>query len=442
MSLRMINYLLALLILLNMLLTPVWGVRVTTSMGDGNDVISTSGDYQFSDAASLKAMTILGDGYLYQERNAGGAGENKLKESVSGNRYSIENTLDSSGQMSSSSTIIASSGIGAVSTDTDLSGKFGSIGMISNSRKNLVIVEGGYLGEGDLKANLQSVAHDSAMTTGTASMLGMQCFGDDISGMMASGDTAIGMNAIYITPDENIGELQMLAANLVKSHAKPSPARASARTPTDPDLREYSLTKWMLGSPIAITIAPNDQNGATMPLGADTEITAATNTWGNAYGNPTKFFKCVTLKSDAIVKDVPVGSNGGINLYDGANMHGWSNDPQIFTQPGIIAVTWTRWDTSTTLKGANGKSYYQMAESDCYYNGKLNWYKSPTDTGYIPGNYDIQTIALHELGHTLGLGDLYTTAASDEVMYGYYNGVQWTPHTGDIAGLLAKYGKP
>jgi hypothetical protein len=345
--------------------------------------------------------------------------------------------------MSSSSTTIASSEIGAVSTDTDLLGQFGSIGMISNSRKNLVIVDGSYSGEGDLKADLQSVASDSAMTTGTASMLGMQCFSDDISGMMASGSTAIGVNAIYMTSDENIGELQMAAVNLEKSAKSPSPAKPGGGTPTDPDLREYGLTKWMLGGPIDITIAQNDPiNGAIMPVEADKEIAIATNSWETTYGDSARFFSSVALDPSAVIVDVPSGSNGGFNLYDGKNMHGWSKDPQIFTQSNIIAVTWTRWDTSSTLKGANGKPYYPLAESDCYYNGKLTWYKSDTDTGYIPGKYDIQTIALHELGHTLGLDDLYTTATSDEVMYGYYDGVQRTPHTGDIAGLIAKYGTP
>jgi hypothetical protein len=427
-----------------MLLIPVMGINVITNTGNANNAIKTSGDYQLSDMASLEALTVIDHEYVYQERNADGPGKNKIKESVSGDQYSITNTVDSSGKMSSSSTTVASSDIGAVNTDTDLYGQFGSIGMIANSKKNLFIVEGRHYGEGDLKADLQSVASDSAMTTGTASMLGMQCFSDDISGMMASGSSAIGVNAVYITPDENLGEFQMTALNLEKSAKMPSQSKsAPALSDPDPsDLNEYSLTGYMLPNAIPIIIAPNDANKAKMPTGADAEIITATNTWETAYGDSTKFFSSVTLDPTAKVRDVPVRYTGVYNLYDGKNLHGWSNDPQIFTQPNIIAVTWTRWDTTKPLTGADGKSYNSMAESDCYYNGKLTWYKSTTDTGYISRKYDIQTIALHELGHTIGLYDLYNSAASDEVMYGYYNGVKRTPHTGDVAGLFAKYGTP
>jgi hypothetical protein len=77
-SLRLTIYLIALRVLLNMLLTPALGIHVTTNAGDGNEAISTSGDYKLSDKASLKAMTVLGNGYVYQERNAGGPGNNQL----------------------------------------------------------------------------------------------------------------------------------------------------------------------------------------------------------------------------------------------------------------------------------------------------------------------------------------------------------------------------
>ncbi|MCU0600668.1 MAG: substrate-binding domain-containing protein [Desulfobacterales bacterium] len=88
-----------------------------------------------NDMASLEALTVIDHEYVYQERNADGPGKNKIKESVSGDQYSITNTVDSSGKMSSSSTTVASSDIGAVNTDTDLYGQFGSIGMIANSKK-------------------------------------------------------------------------------------------------------------------------------------------------------------------------------------------------------------------------------------------------------------------------------------------------------------------
>ena len=56
---------------------------------------------------------------------------------------------------------------------------------------------------------------------------------------------------------------------------------------------------------------------------------------------------------------------------------------------------------------------------------------------------DIQNIATHEIGHTLGLSDLYTTSCSPVTMYGYsWNGdtTKRTLESPDITGLQKLYG--
>ena len=63
------------------------------------------------------------------------------------------------------------------------------------------------------------------------------------------------------------------------------------------------------------------------------------------------------------------------------------------------------------------------------------------DIDYFPGKgYDLDTVVLHELGHAAGLNDLYTSECVDEVMYGYYTGVQTSLNTGDLAGITKLYG--
>jgi hypothetical protein len=60
--------------------------------------------------------------------------------------------------------------------------------------------------------------------------------------------------------------------------------------------------------------------------------------------------------------------------------------------------------------------------------------------GGSPTSYDIQTVALHEFGHWLALGDVYDN--SSKVMYYSisYGTVRTTLHQDDINGIIAIYG--
>jgi Matrixin len=52
--------------------------------------------------------------------------------------------------------------------------------------------------------------------------------------------------------------------------------------------------------------------------------------------------------------------------------------------------------------------------------------------------YDLFTVAAHEIGHALGLGESTTTSAA--VMYGTYNGVKSALNSDDISGIQSIYG--
>ncbi|MCK5022821.1 MAG: matrixin family metalloprotease, partial [Candidatus Aenigmarchaeota archaeon] len=55
---------------------------------------------------------------------------------------------------------------------------------------------------------------------------------------------------------------------------------------------------------------------------------------------------------------------------------------------------------------------------------------------------DFENIATHELGHAVGMGDLYTDLCSEQTMYGYANNGETKKRTleaGDIAGLNILY---
>ncbi|MDP3026842.1 MAG: matrixin family metalloprotease, partial [Nanoarchaeota archaeon] len=67
------------------------------------------------------------------------------------------------------------------------------------------------------------------------------------------------------------------------------------------------------------------------------------------------------------------------------------------------------------------------------------WGNASSNTKVI----DLQNIATHELGHGVGLADIYSTACSSVTMYGYsYYGdtEKRTLETPDITGLQTLYG--
>lgn len=55
----------------------------------------------------------------------------------------------------------------------------------------------------------------------------------------------------------------------------------------------------------------------------------------------------------------------------------------------------------------------------------------------VGSTYDLFTVAVHEIGHTLGLNESNVPAA---VMYGAYNGVKTSLNSDDIAGIQSIYG--
>jgi hypothetical protein len=60
-------------------------------------------------------------------------------------------------------------------------------------------------------------------------------------------------------------------------------------------------------------------------------------------------------------------------------------------------------------------------------------------TWRINTDYDLETVAIHEFGHALGLGESDVPQAS---MYGYYNGMKQSLNSDDVAGIQSVWGAP
>ena len=71
---------------------------------------------------------------------------------------------------------------------------------------------------------------------------------------------------------------------------------------------------------------------------------------------------------------------------------------------------------------------------DIHINSAFTWTDDPAGSGF-----DLFTVMLHELGHSLGLGH---SAVSGSVMEPFYSGRRRTLHADDIAGIQAIYGPP
>jgi hypothetical protein len=118
---------------------------------------------------------------------------------------------------------------------------------------------------------------------------------------------------------------------------------------------------------------------------------------------------------------------------DGQNIIAWGR-----TSGSALAVTYTWYYTSGLLKG-------QVAEVDTIMNLKFNWSWTPFNLKNLcasTNSYDAQDILTHELGHWVGLNDEYTSAYTDNTMYGYGSKAEVkkdTLTTGDASGVSAIY---
>ncbi|MDM7912557.1 MAG: matrixin family metalloprotease [Methanotrichaceae archaeon] len=110
-------------------------------------------------------------------------------------------------------------------------------------------------------------------------------------------------------------------------------------------------------------------------------------------------------------------------------MAGWK---YLSSAPNALAYSRTWYSLNK-----QGTPYYSALESDLSFNTKYGW-------SYSGKNYDIESVALHELGHTIGLGDLYGkpqySGDTRQVMH-YYTGIKRTLGSGDKNGAWVLYGR-
>lgn len=163
---------------------------------------------------------------------------------------------------------------------------------------------------------------------------------------------------------------------------------------------------------------------ATVPFGnAITAIQAGHNRWNNT-SNSCGFSDTSESTNFSYAGDS--GANGVHSYSDGSSIADFGSLSNVgVTDSAVIAATWT-WRLGTTI-----------VETDQRYSSSRSW-----TTSGASGAFDIEAVATHETGHSLGLADQYSQSNSNLTMYGRTNPgstKQRTLGRGDILGMRALY---
>jgi hypothetical protein len=472
---------------------PASSISVSYSAGDGSSAVSSSENFHLDDATSLREETMLGTDRLYQARQAEGTGSNSIKQKLSGNGCSVENSIDSVGAFSAAASAAASpegadlsqqvAGIGELSASIqgtkgdDVAGQEASVlgGVLSSSQSlsasagdgvsaaqatkmagivgrvssgaissdKAMLASGSFLGAGTLEATMSAQAEGAAQSQASVAVDGTEWLKQ--SDLDDASQDGVGMAVEGLRLDDlgNVGSFTMQAASIDRAdYEKDKADRAvavkaeqtvSSGTGSEEDgvgstvmylnnPNAYILAgwKWTQNNPQIKLYLKKDANFNNEGLDAEATkraIEAAANMWDDAVAQ--------NLFADSNLVTITESANINTDTKDGYNTHGW--------KPITDGLAVSRTFYSTTKVGG----YYPAVESDVTYDSDYNWATNG-------GNYDVQSVAAHELGHTIGLGDLYGkpeyTGDTDQVMH-YYTGVKHTLGVGDRTGATLLYGR-
>ena len=404
------------------LMTPALGISVGFSAGNGGEIVSSSSAYDLDISTSLQESATLADGGISKDLTASGSGNNRISISSSANDKFAETEIESSGNFQTSAFTGASGGGVEISQDTAMSGRFGGITYRADSPENKMVISSGFEGQGNLAASASATAGIDAAISGNVNAQGVEMLDSESLQALASGEVAMSVDGLYSTPNGGLGNFGLVAENTKKGAVS---SHTSALL-IGPELTEnggnanaYALSgfRWNTRDPQLRWVLKNDAylTGEGLSVSAvQNAIVAAATTWDDASNQ---------------------------NLFADANM--------VALDPSI-AVTFNRINSvsfapSKSVCLATARTFYDSnkvdglggaIDSDIIFNTNYNWCTSG------PVGNDFQSIALHEMGHTLGLADLYNKpqfALDGRQVMHYYTGVKRTLGNGDKTGVWKLY---
>ncbi|MEI6104271.1 MAG: hypothetical protein WCP70_10030 [Methanothrix sp.] len=393
------------------------------SLAATSKVVSYSQSFSGTGESAI-SQTLAGDGYIAEssargfgilsastssvassasaslgQQAVGSGGANLAVGASQGADISEQRASMTNGLISSYQSLSAGDGVSASQT-TKLSGLAGSVESSAISNSNVILASGSFLGQGALDAGMKSTAADSAKTTAKVSLDGATWIDDDEIQGVSSGNQMMGVEGLRLASPTDLGSFRMSVANMDRQNfdqTEIDPQGAGAGSASSYRLGGpapgggWRLQRWNEKDPNIKLWLKDDSNLIATNLPKQdiaNSIANAANTWDNAVTR--------NLFLDG-ASGVELSTGVNADTKDGKNVHAFlpSNTNQY--------IAYARTYSDVPVK----YGFYSIYESDVCFNSNYAW-----STSQASGKQDVQSVATHELGHTIGLGDLYYDAAN------------------------------
>jgi hypothetical protein len=206
-----------------------------------------------------------------------------------------------------------------------------------------------------------------------------------------------------------------------KGRAKPPWAGGGKDKPGDEGIYSYIAkgAKWKAVEELYLNPSCGENlDGSKDDFIADA-LFAGIDEWQTPDAESLEIFGDLFIDYDVVYND------GALRGYNTITFGSYKN-------PGVIAIT-TVWGYFTGPPPGR-----EIIEAHILMNDEFEWGDGSVEASLM----DIQNIFTHELGHWVGMGDIYEIAGSEETMYGYSGEGETKKrdlYTGDKAGIIGLY---